>query len=142
RHGKLQSPERSVVVRVPAERVLRPIPLHVREDTRCEAAQFLVAEARGESDVADAARGNVDARIARNAVEYRVVVDEQIEINAIEPQPDRVRIVDSKGEVEIDRRSGQRKRERYVRPDVPKRIPRILNIQRLRHGTAPGKRQS
>ena len=64
--------------------------------------------------------------IAPDVVEHAIVIDQQIEIEVIEPQRHRIRVVDADREIEIHRR---RNSEIHARLNTAKLIRRVEDVQ-------------
>ena len=110
-------------------------------DFSIDILQIVVGDVAGQVDIANTARRDVNALIAPHVAQHRVVVDQQIEVEAIQAQGDSVRVVDADVEVEIDRRRGERQGDGHVRPDVAQRIARIDDVQTLRERAASRQRE-
>src|SRR5438552_2401919 len=113
RYRKSHLPDRRVVVRIAAELVPGAIPLNDVLDLAIDILQIVVVDMAGQEDIAHAARRDVNALVAPYVAQNGIVVDEQIEIEAIKAQRNRVRVIDADREVEVHRR---RKSEIDTRP--------------------------
>src|SRR5712692_5683361 len=102
RHRKPHLPDGRVVVGISANLIASPIPLDDIRHLAIDGADVVVVHVTAEVNVADAPGGDVNALIAPHIAQNGVVVDQQIEVQAVEAQRDCIGIVDADGEIEID----------------------------------------
>src|SRR5438552_3841499 len=110
RHRKAHRADRGVVIRRSLQLVVRAVALDDVGDLAEDRADVVVSDARAQVDQTEAAGRNARA-VTAGAGEEAFVVDEELEVDLIEPQPDRVGIVDAEVEVEGDGGRGKRQRD-------------------------------